>query len=56
MNLMLVVSDLATVRAALAGLVIVGRILLLVAVTMVSANLAVDLLYGVLDPRLRSVR
>ena len=29
-------------------------ILLLVAATMVTANLVVDLLYGVLDPRLRS--
>ena len=28
-------------------------ILLLVAITMVAANLAVDLLYGALDPRLR---
>ena len=28
--------------------------LLLVAITMVSANLVVDLLYGMLDPRLRS--
>ena len=34
-------------------LAVVQTILLLVACTMVAANLAVDLLYGVLDPRLR---
>lgn len=37
-------------------LAVVQCILLLVAATMVSANLGVDLLYGVLDPRLRQVK
>jgi len=35
-------------------LAVVQCILLLVAATMITANLVVDLLYGVLDPRLRS--
>ena len=35
-------------------LAVVQTVLLLVAVTMVSANLCVDLLYGLLDPRMRS--
>jgi peptide/nickel transport system permease protein len=34
-------------------LAVVQCILLLVAMTMVCANLIVDLLYGLLDPRLR---
>jgi peptide/nickel transport system permease protein len=37
-------------------LMIVQAILLLVTVTMVSANLLVDLVYGLVDPRLRSAR
>jgi peptide/nickel transport system permease protein len=48
------VGRLLVVSVANRDLAIVQCILLLVAITMVSANLIVDLLYGVLDPRLRS--
>jgi peptide/nickel transport system permease protein len=37
-------------------LAVVQALVLLVAVTMVAANLAVDLLYGLLDPRIRAAR
>ena len=37
-------------------LAVVQALVLLVAVTMVGANLAVDLLYGLLDPRIRTAR
>ena len=48
------VGRLLVVSVANRDLAIVQCILLLVAGTMVLANLAVDLLYGLLDPRLRS--
>ncbi|MBI0535050.1 ABC transporter permease [Roseomonas sp. KE2513] len=48
------VGRLLVVAVANRDLAVVQCILLLVAATMVSANLVVDLLYGVLDPRLRS--
>jgi peptide/nickel transport system permease protein len=48
------VGRLLVVAVSNRDLAVVQCILLLVAVTMVSANLVVDLLYGVLDPRLRS--
>jgi peptide/nickel transport system permease protein len=48
------VGRLLVVAVANRDLAVVQCILLLVAITMVSANLIVDLLYGVLDPRLRS--
>jgi peptide/nickel transport system permease protein len=48
------VGRLLVVSVANRDLAIVQCILLLVAGTMVAANLAVDLLYGLLDPRLRS--
>lgn len=48
------VGRLLVVAVANRDLAVVQCILLLVAMTMVSANLIVDLLYGVLDPRLRS--
>jgi peptide/nickel transport system permease protein len=48
------VGRLLVVSVASRDLAVVQTILLLVAVTMVSANLVVDLLYGALDPRLRS--
>ena len=47
------VGRLLVVAVANRDLAVVQCILLLVAVTMVSANFIVDLLYGVLDPRLR---
>ncbi|MBC7635571.1 MAG: ABC transporter permease [Acetobacteraceae bacterium] len=47
------VGRLLVVAVANRDLAIVQCILLLVAVTMVTANFIVDLLYGVLDPRLR---
>jgi peptide/nickel transport system permease protein len=50
------VGRLLVVAVSNRDLAVVQCILLLVAVTMVSANLVVDLLYGVLDPRLRSGR
>ena len=50
------VGRLLVVAVSNRDLAVVQCILLLVAVTMVSANLVVDLMYGVLDPRLRSVR
>ena len=37
-------------------LAVVQCVLLLVAATMITASLVVDLLYGLLDPRLRSAR
>ena len=49
------VGRLLVVAVSNRDLGVVQCILLLVATTMVCANLAVDLLYGVLDPRLRSV-
>jgi len=48
------VGRLLVVAVANRDLSVVQCILLLVAMTMVSANLIVDLLYGLLDPRLRS--
>jgi peptide/nickel transport system permease protein len=48
------VGRLLVVAVANRDLAVVQCILLLVAVTMVVANLVVDLLYGLLDPRLRS--
>ena len=48
------VGRLLVVAVANRDLAVVQCILLLVAVTMVSSNLNVDLLYGVMDPRLRS--
>ena len=50
------VGRLLVVAVSNRDLAVVQTILLLVACTMVTANLVVDLLYGVLDPRLRSVR
>ena len=50
------VGRLLVVAVSNRDLAVVQCILLLVAVTMVTANLAVDLLYGALDPRLRAVR
>ena len=47
------VGRLLVVAVADRDLAVVQCILLLVAATMVAANLVVDLLYGVLDPRLR---
>ena len=49
------VGRLLVVAVSNRDLGVVQCILLLVASTMVAANLIVDLLYGVLDPRLRSV-
>ena len=48
------VGRLLVVAVANRDLAVVQCILLLVAITMVSSNLIVDLLYGVMDPRLRS--
>ena len=50
------VGRLLVVAVSNRDLAVVQTILLLVACTMVCANLAVDLLYGVLDPRLRVAR
>ena len=50
------VGRLLVVAVSNRDLAVVQCILLLVAATMVTANLAVDLLYGVLDPRLRAAR
>ncbi len=50
------VGRLLVVAVSNRDLAVVQTILLLVACTMVTANLVVDLLYGVLDPRLRSAR
>jgi len=47
------VGRLLVVAVANRDLAVVQCILLLVAATMITANLVVDLLYGVLDPRLR---
>ncbi len=47
------VGRLLVVAVANRDLAVVQCILLLVAITMVTSNLIVDLLYGVLDPRLR---
>lgn len=49
------VGRLLVVAVANRDLAVVQVILLLVAATMVCANLAVDLLYGLLDPRMRGV-
>jgi peptide/nickel transport system permease protein len=48
------VGRLLVVAVANRDLAVVQCILLLIATTMVTANLVVDLLYGVLDPRLRA--
>ena len=48
------VGRLLVVAVSNRDLGVVQCILLLVAITMVGANLAVDLIYGVLDPRLRT--
>ena len=48
------VGRLLVVAVANRDLAVVQAILLLVAMTMVTANLVVDLLYGALDPRLRA--
>jgi peptide/nickel transport system permease protein len=48
------VGRLLVIAVSNRDLAVVQCILLLVAVTMVTSNLIVDLLYGVLDPRLRS--
>jgi len=48
------IGRLLVVAVANRDLAVVQTILLLVAITMVCANLVVDLLYGLLDPRLRS--
>jgi peptide/nickel transport system permease protein len=48
------VGRLLVVAVANRDLAVVQCILLLVAATMVCANLVVDLLYGLLDPRLRN--
>lgn len=48
------VGRLLVVAVANRDLAVVQCVLLLVAATMVAANLAVDLLYGALDPRLRA--
>ena len=50
------VGRLLVVAVSNRDLAVVQCILLLVAVTMVSANLVVDLVYGLLDPRLRTAR
>ena len=50
------VGRLLVVAVSNRDLAVVQTILLLVACTMVTANLAVDLLYGLLDPRLRAAR
>ena len=50
------VGRLLVVAVANRDLAVVQCILLLIATTMVTANLVVDLLYGVLDPRLRQSR
>ncbi len=50
------VGRLMVVAVANRDLAVVQCILVLVASTMVASNLMVDLLYGVLDPRLRAVR
>ena len=50
------VGRLLVVAVSNRDLAVVQCILLLVAGTMVTANLVVDLLYGVLDPRLRAAR
>jgi len=48
------IGRLLVVAVANRDLAVVQCILLLVAMTMVCANLVVDLLYGLLDPRLRA--
>lgn len=50
------VGRLLVVAVANRDLAVVQCILLLAAATMIAANLAVDLLYGALDPRLRAAR
>ncbi len=50
------VGRLLVVGVANRDLAVVQCILLLVAITMVTANLLVDLAYGVLDPRIRSIQ
>ena len=50
------VGRLLVVAVANRDLAVVQCILLLVAATMVTSNLIVDLLYGLLDPRLRSAQ
>jgi peptide/nickel transport system permease protein len=48
------VGRLLVVSVASRDLAVVQTILLLVAITMATSNLTVDLLYGLLDPRLRT--
>lgn len=50
------VGRLLVVAVSNRDLAIVQTILLLVAMTMVCANLIVDMLYGWIDPRLRTAR
>ena len=50
------VGRLLVVAVSNRDLAVVQCILLLVAATMVGANFVVDLLYGMLDPRLRGAR
>ena len=50
------VGRLLVTAVANRDLAVVQCVLLLVAATMITANLVVDLLYGLLDPRLRSAR
>jgi peptide/nickel transport system permease protein len=50
------VGRLLVVAVSNRDLAVVQTILLLVAATMVTANFVVDLLYGILDPRLRGAR
>jgi peptide/nickel transport system permease protein len=50
------IGRLLTIAVAQRDLAVVQTILILIAVTMVTANLIVDLLYGWLDPRVRDGR
>jgi peptide/nickel transport system permease protein len=50
------IGSLLVVSVASRDLAVVQCILLLVAAAMIATNLAVDLLYGMLDPRLRDTR
>jgi peptide/nickel transport system permease protein len=50
------VGRLLVTAVANRDLAVVQCVLLLVAATMITANLVVDLLYGMLDPRLRAAR
>jgi peptide/nickel transport system permease protein len=50
------VGRLLVVAVSNRDLAVVQCILLLVAATMVASNFVVDILYGILDPRLRTAR